>query len=43
VLPVGPLLTELKIGAMATAGGALLALGTARLLRVGRLARTGIR
>ncbi len=42
VLPVGPLLTELKIGAMASAGGALLAFGTARLLRVGRFARTGI-
>ena len=42
VLPVGPLLTELKIGAMATAAGALLVCGTARLLRVGRFERTGI-
>jgi NhaA family Na+:H+ antiporter len=42
VLPVGPLLTELKIGAMATAGGALLSFGTARLLRVGRFGPTAI-
>ena len=38
MFPTGPLLIETKIGAMATAAGALLALAAARLLRVGRFA-----
>jgi NhaA family Na+:H+ antiporter len=38
VFPSGPLLIETKLGAMATAGGALLALAAARLLHVGRFA-----
>ena len=38
VYPVGPVLTQTKMGALATAGGALLALAAARLLRVGRFA-----
>jgi NhaA family Na+:H+ antiporter len=40
VFPVGPLLIQTKIGAMSTVAGALLALGAARVLRVGRLANT---
>ena len=36
VMPPGPLLGELKLGALATAGGALVALTAARLLHVGR-------
>jgi NhaA family Na+:H+ antiporter len=36
VFPDGPLLTETKMGAVATAVGVLVALGAARLLRVGR-------
>jgi NhaA family Na+:H+ antiporter len=36
VFPVGPLLIETKMGAMATVVGSLLAIGAARLLRVGR-------
>ena len=38
VYPVGPILIQTKIGAMATVGGALIALGAARLLNVGRFA-----
>jgi Na+:H+ antiporter, NhaA family len=37
-VPVGPVLGELKTGALLTAGGAGLAIGVARLLRVGRFA-----
>jgi NhaA family Na+:H+ antiporter len=42
VFPIGPLLTEVKIGAMATVAGALLALIAARVLRVGRNAQTAM-
>jgi NhaA family Na+:H+ antiporter len=38
--PAGPMLTELKIGALLTIGGALLTVGLARLLHVGRFHRT---
>jgi NhaA family Na+:H+ antiporter len=38
VVPVGPTLIEIKIGALATIAGTLLALAAARLLRVGRFA-----
>lgn len=38
VFPLGPLLGEAKIGALLTAGGALVALAAARLLHVGRFA-----
>ena len=38
VFPVGPILIQTKMGAMATGAGVLLALGTARLLNVGRFA-----
>lgn len=38
VLPVGPVLAQIKIGALLTVVGALAALGAARLLRVGRFA-----
>ena len=38
VYPVGPALSQTKMGAMATVAGALLALAAARLLRVGRFA-----
>jgi NhaA family Na+:H+ antiporter len=38
LLPPGAVLTQIKLGALATAGGALAALGAARLLRVGRFA-----
>jgi hypothetical protein len=38
VVPVGPTLIQIKIGALATGAGTLLALVTARLLRVGRFA-----
>lgn len=41
VFPVGPLLTEAKLGAISTAAGALLALTAARLLHVGRFADLG--
>jgi NhaA family Na+:H+ antiporter len=37
--PLGPVLIEVKIGALLTIAGALLAIGTAALLRVGRFAR----
>ena len=36
VMPPGPLLSELKLGALSTAVGALVALAAARLLHVGR-------
>lgn len=36
VMPPGPLLAELKLGALSTAAGALVALSAARLLHVGR-------
>jgi Na+/H+ antiporter NhaA len=36
VMPPGPLLGELKLGALATAVGAVVALTAARLLHVGR-------
>jgi NhaA family Na+:H+ antiporter len=38
VFPVGPLLTEAKIGALLTAAGVPVAIALARLLRVGRFA-----
>jgi NhaA family Na+:H+ antiporter len=39
LIPPGPVLSEIKIGALASAVGGLLALGTARLVGVGRFAR----
>ena len=36
IFPAGPLLAELKLGALLTGGGALIALGVAQLLHVGR-------
>ena len=39
ILSTGPLLAQLTIGAVATAAGSLLAIGAARLFRVGRFAR----
>ena len=36
IMPPGPLLNELKLGAISTAAGALLAVAVARLLHVGR-------
>jgi NhaA family Na+:H+ antiporter len=39
VFPVGPLLTETKLGAIATLAGAAVAFAAARVLRVGRFAR----
>jgi Na+/H+ antiporter NhaA len=38
VMPPGPLLAELKLGALSTAAGAAVALAAARGLRVGRFA-----
>lgn len=38
-MPVGPLLTELKTGGLLTAAGALVALGMARVLKVGRFSQ----
>ena len=38
IMPPGPLLNELKLGALSTAAGALIAFGLARLLHVGRFA-----
>jgi NhaA family Na+:H+ antiporter len=38
LLPLGAVLTQIKVGALATAAGALVTLGAARLLRVGRFA-----
>jgi Na+:H+ antiporter, NhaA family len=40
VLPTGAVLTQVKIGALATSAGALLAFGAARLLGAGRFAST---
>jgi NhaA family Na+:H+ antiporter len=42
VIPVGPMLIQTKIGALATVAGTLLALGSARLLRVGRFAASEV-
>jgi len=39
ILSTGPLLAQLTIGAVGTAAGSLLAIGAARLCRVGRFAR----
>jgi NhaA family Na+:H+ antiporter len=39
VMPLGPLLLEMKMGALMTIAGGGLAFGAARLLRVGRFAR----
>jgi hypothetical protein len=38
IVPIGPALMEMKIGAVATLAGTLLASAAARLLRVGRFA-----
>src|SRR5262249_38660512 len=38
VFPDGPLLTQTKLGAMATLAGGAIAIGMARVLRVGRFA-----
>jgi NhaA family Na+:H+ antiporter len=38
ILSIGPMLSQLTVGALATSVGALLALGAGRLLRVGRFA-----
>jgi Na+:H+ antiporter, NhaA family len=38
VLPVGAVLQQIKLGALLTAGGALVAVAVARLIRVGRFA-----
>jgi Na+:H+ antiporter, NhaA family len=42
VMPPGPLLGELKLGALSTAAGALVALAAARILRVGRFTATQV-
>lgn len=39
LIPIGPMLSQIKLGALATVVGALLTLGAARLLRVGRFRR----
>ena len=39
IYPIGPVLAEIKLGALSTAGAAALALAAARALRVGRFAR----
>jgi NhaA family Na+:H+ antiporter len=39
VVPLGPILLEMKMGALVTVAGSGLAFGAARLLRVGRFAR----
>jgi NhaA family Na+:H+ antiporter len=38
LIPTGPVLDEIKLGAMATVAAAFMAMGVARLLRVGRFA-----
>jgi len=38
LLPLGAVLTQIKVGALATAAGAVITLVVARLLRVGRFA-----
>jgi NhaA family Na+:H+ antiporter len=40
LIPMGPVLAEIKLGALATVAAALVALGLARTLRVGRLAHS---
>lgn len=40
IMPAGPLLNELKLGALSTAAGALVAFAAARLLHVGRFTLT---
>ena len=42
VMPPGPLLAELKLGALSTAAGAVVALAAARILRVGRFTATPV-
>jgi Na+:H+ antiporter, NhaA family len=39
LLPIGPVLAEIKLGALATVAAAVLTMGAARVLRVGRFAR----
>jgi hypothetical protein len=39
LFPIGPALTDIKLGAMCTVVGAVLAFAAARVLRVGRYAR----
>lgn len=41
ILPIGPVLAEIKLGALSTVGGAAVAIGAARMLRVGRFAHGG--
>ena len=43
VMPPGPLLSELKLGALSTVAGALVALAAARLLHVGRFSLSASR
>jgi Na+:H+ antiporter, NhaA family len=38
LIPIGPVLAEIKLGALSTIAAALVAIGAARLLRVGRFA-----
>jgi Na+/H+ antiporter NhaA len=38
VLPIGAVLQQIKLGALLTAAGAVVALGAARIIRVGRFA-----
>jgi NhaA family Na+:H+ antiporter len=40
LIPVGPMLSEIKLGALFTVAGALCTLGAARALKVGRFARS---
>jgi NhaA family Na+:H+ antiporter len=42
VMPLGPLLLQMKMGALVTIAGGGLAFGAARLLRVGRFARLSV-
>jgi hypothetical protein len=42
-MPPGPLLAELKLGALSTAVGALVAFAAARLLHVGRFTPKQVR
>jgi hypothetical protein len=39
VMPLGPVLLEMKMGALITIAGGALAFAVARLLRIGRFAR----
>jgi hypothetical protein len=43
LIATGPLLAELKLGALSTVVAALITIGTARLLRVGRFAASKVR